>query len=304
MFLVSGGSGLIGSAVVSRLMEIDQVRVIDLKRPSVAVTEFVQGDVTDHAIMRSAVRDCETVFHFASTLSVIQTEKKPVDTLNQIIDGTRSVLEACRQSDVKKFIFSSTSETYGEPDTVPIAETHSLKPKSCYGIAKVVSEEYIKSYHKEHGLPFVIYRYFNVYGPLQSNHFVIPKFVDLILRDQPVPIYGNGDQVRAYCYVDDVANGTMTTFKQQNEIFNIGNPSEPVSVKDLARTAFSALDKKERIELIPFDQSDRSEQREIFRRIPDISKAKRLGYEPHVRLAEGIRRVAEYKKRHLVPSAQ
>ena len=299
--LVTGGAGFIGSHFVDRLInEKYEVSILDIKKPENSKAEFIKGNITNINDVRNAIKNCEYVFHLASPISVENTEKKPIETLNTNIDGIRNILDCCLKGNVKKILFTSSSEVYGEPNTIPIPETSSLQPKSCYGISKVVCEEYIKSYNKLYGLGFTIVRYFNVYGPRQSVNFVIPKFIDSILKNESITIYGSGDQIRAFCFIDDIVNGTFLAFSKKegkDEIFNIGNDKEPIKIKLLAKNIIELAKSNNSLKFVPLDKSDRSEKREIFKRIPDITKARNLlNYEPEITLKEGIMKVIEYMK--------
>ena len=299
--LITGGAGFIGSHFVDRLInEKYEVRILDIKKPENSKIEFIKGDVTDIKNVREAIKDCEYVCHLASPISVENTEKNPIETLNTNINGIRNILDCCLKGNVKKILFTSSSEVYGEPNILPVPETNSLQPKSCYGVSKVVSEEYIKSYNKSYGLSFTIVRYFNVYGPRQSINFVIPKFIYLTLKNEPITIYGSGDQIRAFCFISDIINGTFLAFSKKegkNEIFNIGNDKETIKIRLLAKNIIELTKSNNGLKFVPLDKSDRSEKREIFKRIPDITKARNLlNYEPEITLKEGIMKIIEYMK--------
>jgi len=287
---VTGGSGFIGTNLVKHLSKKHEVRILDKKIPLIKNIQFIKGSVIDPKNVQNIVKDTEYVIHLAAILGVKKTEDNPLKTLKINIEGTKNVLEACRKFDVKKIIFSSSSEVYGEPQKIPISEDDQLYPKSCYGISKLVCEEYIKAYHKTYGLSFTILRYFNVYGPEQRTEFVIPQFVKLALSNKSLTIYGNGNQIRAFTYVDDAIRGTILTLeKGDNEIFNIGNDREPIKIKELAKKILTLTKSKSKLVFIPMEKSDRIESREIHHRIPKINKAKSiLGYVPIVSLNEGI----------------
>jgi UDP-glucose 4-epimerase len=246
--------------------------------------------------VRKAVKDCESVFHLASAISVEYTERHPIETLDTNISGIKNVLECCLHEDVKRLLFTSSSEVYGEPAKIPVLEDSPLQPKSCYGVSKVVCEEYIKAYSKSYGLNCTIVRYFNVYGPRQSTSFVIPKFVDLALKQQTITVYGSGRQIRAFCFIDDIIEGTFLAFKKAtNDLFNIGNDKEPIEMGDLAKKIIQLTKSSSRLEFVSLNKTDRSEQREINKRAPDITKSRKiLGYEPKVMLDEGLMKVIEH----------
>ena len=173
----------------------------------------------------------DVIIHLAAALGVIETEKNPVRTLDVNSIGTKNVLEACRTNNIKKIIFSSSSEIYGEPEHIPIKETDRITPITTYGISKLMAEEYIKSYSKAHGINYTIFRLFNVYGEEQANRWVVPEFVKKIVNDGEVTIHGDGNQIRAFCHVSDIANAfSYALEKGDNQIFNIGNNLEPISI--------------------------------------------------------------------------
>ena len=225
-------------------------------------------------------------------LGVIETEKNPVRTLDVNAIGTKNVLEACRINNVKKFIFSSSSENYGEPEKIPIKETDRVTPITTYGISKLMAEEYIKSYSRAYGIRYTIFRLFNVYGEEQATKWVVPEFVKKIVNDEEVTIHGDGNQIRAFCHVSDIANAfEIALTKGDDEIFNIGNNLEPISIKELAHRIITLSKSNSHIAFISFDNSSRN-RKEIINRAPDISKATEiLGYKPKITLDDGLTKV-------------
>ena len=155
-----------------------------------------------------------------------------------------------------------------------------------------MAEEYIKSYSKAHGINYTIFRLFNVYGEEQANRWVVPEFVKKIVNDGEVTIHGDGNQIRAFCHVSDIANAfSYALEKGDNQIFNIGNNLEPISIKELANRIISLSKSKSQIKFISFDDSSRN-RKEIINRAPDISKAMEiLEYKPKVTLDDGLTRV-------------
>jgi UDP-glucose 4-epimerase len=240
---------------------------------------------------------CDYVIHLAAMLGVKRTEMKRLEALNVNILGTVNILEGCVKEKIKKIVFASSSEVYGDQTKTPISEEGPLNPKSIYAVTKLAGEEYVKAYKKRYGLDYTIVRFFNAYGPRQVAEFVVPRFIKNVLDNKPPRIYGDGDQIRSFCYVEDIANGIFLALinkKANSHIFNIGNDEEPISIRDLAYKIISISQKDLQPEYIDIKKSDRSAEREILRRIPDISKAKRvLGYEPKFSLSEGIRKIIE-----------
>ncbi len=311
--LVTGGAGFIGTAMCRGLLEKGlEVALLDLpgqvernrdRVPSEAVV--FECSIMDKPAVEKAVRDCDYVVHLAAMLGVRKTEWMPVECLDVNIEGTRNVLDACRKTGVKKIVFSSSSEVYGEPVQVPMVEDDLPRPKSVYGVSKLVGEKYVEAYGKEHGLNYSIVRFFNVYGPGQVAEFVLPKFVLAAMNNKPLRIYGDGMQVRAFCYVDDAVEGaSLALLKKEGDrqVFNIGNDSEPVTVKELAEKVLKVTGGGSKLAFVEMSEADRSGEREIQKRIPDISKARRmLGYSPRVSLEEGIKRMVEYGKINETP---
>jgi len=289
---VTGGEGFIGSHLVKLLTSKGaNIKTYDMKKNN-------KNSILDMDRMLEAMNDCNYVIHLAATIGVGNTEKNQLLTLNTNILGTKNVLDCCISAGIKKIVFSSSSEVYGEQIKQPIEETNPLSPKSSYGIAKLASEEYIKAYNKYFGLNYSIVRLFNAYGPEQRNNFVVSKFVNSVLNYEPPTIYGNGSQIRSFCYVDDIVNGiylALVNEKADGEIFNIGNNKEPISIRDLAIKVMKLYGRMMPLTKVDFKDSDRDNKREIFVRVPDITKARNsLGYEPKVMLDEGIKKTIEH----------
>ena len=291
--LVTGGSGLIGSTIVRRLLDIGHdVGVFDIKKTKHQDCDYFDGDITDPDITKNVVKGYDIVIHLAATLGVINTETNPVRTLDTNMGGTKNVLEGCKVHGVKKIIFSSSSEVYGEPTKIPINERDKPIPITTYGVAKFAAEEYIKAYSRNFGLGYTIFRLFNVYGDEQAVDWVIPEFVSKAIQDQDIIIHGDGSQTRCFCHVSDIANAfTLALEKADGEIINVGNNSEPISIKDLALKIIKLTNSKSKLKFLPFEESKRN-RNEIMKRMPDIEKARmKLDYEPVISLEEGIMKV-------------
>ena len=300
--LVIGNSGLIGNALVQKLIK-KQIRLIcfDISKPKYSSEIlFIKGSIEDLKILSKKTKNIkiDVVVHLAAFLGVKNTEKNKLECLNTNILGTINVLDFCVKKKVKKIIFSSSSEVYGEGGKNFLREDFFLKPKSIYGITKVVNEEYIKAYCSKFKLNFNICRFFNIYGPNQRDEFVIPNFINKIKKNQIIEIYGSGNQIRCFCYVDDAVDILIKLIfsKIQNKTFNIGNNNEPIKIIDLAKLIYKLAKKKIRLKKVDFIDSDRSSTREIYVRKPNISKAiKELNYSPKTKLIDGIRKILNEK---------
>ena len=291
---ITGGSGLIGSELSKLFSKKHNVKILDFKEPRDKDLSFSKVDIESYEQIVNATEGIDVIIHLAAALGVVETEKNPVRTLDVNAIGTKNVLEACIKNKTKKIIFSSSSEIYGEPESVPIKETDRITPITTYGISKLMAEEYIKSYSKTYGIKYTIFRLFNVYGEEQANRWVVPEFVSKIIEDEEVTIHGDGHEIRAFCHVSDIAKAfSYGLTNGDNEIFNIGNNLEPISIKELANRIITLSNSKSKIKFISFDDSSRN-RREILKRAPDISKASEiLDYEPSISLDEGLKRVIE-----------
>lgn len=295
--IVTGGSGFIGSNIVSNLSKNHDVKIYDFKKPENLETEFIQGDIKDTENVINSIKDCDVVIHLAATLGVINTEENPVLTLDTNMGGTKNVLEACRINKIKKIIFSSSSEVYGEPVKIPMDENDKPIPITTYGISKFAAEEYIKAYARNYGLHYTMFRLFNVYGDQQATDWVLPEFVNKAIKNEDIIVHGDGTQTRAFCYVTDVSNAfSLALDKANGQLINIGNNTEPTSIKELAYKIIRLANSKSHVKFIPFEESKRN-RNEIMVRIPNIQKAKDiLGFVPQITLDEGILKVIERQK--------
>jgi nucleoside-diphosphate-sugar epimerase len=296
--LITGGAGLIGSYTANALVEIGaEVIIYDLQKSNNPLITQIEGDILDYGQLKSAMEGVEYVFHFAALLGVERIEKTPYDVLRVNLEGTINALKAANECKVKRFLFSSSSEVYGEPEKIPISEEDKKAPLSIYGVSKLAAEAYCEAYFKQFGLPITIVRYFNVYGPGQKEYFVMPIFASRVAQGLPPIIYGHGEQVRCFTYVEDAVRGTLLAAcaeKAVGEAFNIGQEEE-TTVKELAEffIQISGLNCDPLYK--PFNAMIRGEKREIFNRKPDILKARaNLGYKPVVKWRTGAQKMYEY----------
>ncbi len=306
--LITGGGGFIGSYVVKELLLRDcEVVIYDIVGDPVVRhkgVKYVHGTILDKFTMCKHIRGCDAVLHLAALLGVRRVAQEQLRCLSINIEGTVNVLEACINEKIPYVLFTSSSEIYGDASSMNskkmICEEGIWNPKSNYAISKLVGEKYIKAFQQEYGIDYNIIRFFNVYGPGQTNEFVIPKFINMSMQKNPPTIYGDGRQVRSFCYIEDAAKGLVKAFMNpntRNQIFNIGNSQEPIAMSDLAKKIAGKIDPKLKPVHIPFEESDRTSRREIHFRIPDINKAKKLlDYMPRVDLESGIDKMIRFRK--------
>lgn len=308
--LITGGGGFIGSHVAKNLLEKGfSVRLFDLnfdhhellwKELSNGVqVEKIRGNILDKEILAKAISGCDYVIHAAAMLGVKNTELNKLECLNINILGTINVLDACVKEKIKRIIFTSSSEVYGEAIQWPINENSPRSPVSPYGVSKLAGEEYMKAYSQKYGLDFSIIRFFNVYGPGEVAQFVVPRFIKSVLALESPVVYGDGSQIRTFCFIEDAADGVSKMLMEEtakNQIFNIGNDQEPISMKELAERVIKISGKDLKPHFINMKDSDREVSREIMKRIPSILKAREmLNYQPQFSLDAGIKKVIDAK---------
>ncbi|MFH1313419.1 MAG: SDR family NAD(P)-dependent oxidoreductase [Candidatus Eisenbacteria bacterium] len=304
--LLTGGAGFIGSQLAKRLVANNKVVIFDnLHRNALRYTdlssspnlEIVEGDVLDRDSLFAATRDCDVVIHLAAIAGVDTVMEMPTMTIKVNLLGTLNALDAAVEAKVERFIDFSTSEVFGSH--VYMAEEHNAtamgvvgESRWTYAVSKLAAEHLTHSYHKEFGLPTVTVRPFNVYGPQQVGIGAIHTFVVDAIKDRDLVIHGGGNQIRAWCYVDDMIDGTILCLEKDEAIghvFNIGNPRATVTVTNLAQIVRRLCDSKSEVVYGHKDYVD------IELRIPSIKKAQNLlGYWPKIDLEEGLSRTIEW----------
>lgn len=296
--LVTGAAGNIGSALTERLVQdgYEVVAVDNLvtgslsKLPSVVDNhcKFVKADVNEYEAISAIMQahHFDYVFHYAALVGVQRTLQNPLSVLKDI-EGIKNILELCRTTAVKRIFFSSSSEVYGEPVEFPQNEqTTPLNSKLPYAIVKNVGEAFLKAYQQEYGLNYSIFRFFNTYGPRQSEDFVISRFIKQALEGKPITIYGEGTQTRTFCYIDDNIDVTVKCLKENlcvNEVMNIGSDVE-ITVLDLAKKITKLTNASSEIIFLPA-----LKEGDMSRRMPDNSKMKAILNRPLTDLERGIK---------------
>jgi UDP-glucose 4-epimerase len=235
------------------------------------------------------------VFHYAALVGVERTLKNPMLVLEDI-EGIKNILSLSKNTKVKRVFYSSSSEVYGEPFEIPQNElTTPLNSRLPYAIVKNVGEAFFKSYFQEFGLEYTIFRFFNTYGPNQSEDFVVPRFLQAALKNEPISIYGDGLQTRSFCFVDDnVATCIMAmqSEKHANEVLNVGSDVE-MTILQLAEKIIEVTQSNSKIQFLPA-----LEEGDMARRCPDTSKMKKLLNRELVPLEIGLKKlIAHYENR-------
>jgi len=303
-FLVTGGAGNIASALVNALSKDESnfivvadnlltgsLRKVPLGKENVKFIKCDVNDYNDIAPLFFTFR-FDYVFHYAAVVGVQRTLSNPLWVLRDIT-GIENVLKLSKNTGVRRVYFSSSSEVYGEPSEYPQHEmTTPLNSRLPYAVVKNVGETYLRTYYREYGLKYVIFRFFNTYGPNQSDDFVVPRFLGQALNDRDIAIYGDGSQTRTFCYVDDNVEACLNTHRSDVECdtLNIGSDEE-MSILDLAKRIIDISNSKSKIVFKPpLPEGDMAGRR------PDISKMRGLLGRELTTFEEGIRRlIAHYK---------
>ena len=250
--------------------------------------------------MLSSIGKCNIIIHLAAYLGVKNTEKNMLHCLNTNIEGTRKLLDIAVKKKIKRFIFASSSEIYGEQIKFPISEKAEPAYKSIYGLSKIVSENYVKAYKQKFKINYNIIRFFNIYGSEQRNDFVISKFAQQLKKNLALNLYGNGKQIRAFCHVDDATDGILEIIDvgKNNTIYNVGNAKEPISIINLAKKIIKMSKlKKTILRNVKFEDSDRTATREIYKRIPCINLiSSHTNYKPRISIEMGIKEILRKNK--------
>jgi len=304
--LVTGGAGFIGGHIVRRLLEMGhEVRVLDNfstgRRENLdeiaSQIELVEGDICDQATAERCVKGVDGVFHLAARASVPRSVEFPAESNHANVTGTLTMLIAARDAGVRRFVYSASSAAYGETPELPKIETMAPQPLSPYAVSKLAAEQYCTCFSHVYGLETVSLRYFNVFGPRQDPNSayaaVIPAFVSHMVRGEPPTIFGDGEQSRDFCFVENVVNANMLAFGAEKLA------GETVNIACAERTTLNQI-----IELInghlgtgikPVYTEPRPG--DVRHSLASIDAAKRvIGYQPATFFAEGLERSIEWYK--------
>jgi UDP-glucose 4-epimerase len=312
--LVTGGAGFIGSHLAQRLVaDGNEVIVVDdLSTGSLTNImalvgkpgfEFVKGDIGDSAIMESAARKCDRIFHLAAAVGVQLIADSPVHTIETNIAGTQVVLELANKYNRPIFI-ASTSEIYGKSESVPFREDDDIvlgstsMPRWAYACSKAVDEFLGFAFHQQYHLDVVIGRFFNTIGPRQTGRYgmVVPRFIESALKNEPIRIYGTGKQSRCFCYVEDVVDAVIRLMDCSGAIgkaFNIGSDKE-ITIETLADEIIKITKSKSKKEFVPYEIAYGRPIEDMMRRVPCLERIKKeIDWQPKTSLTDTIKLIIE-----------
>jgi UDP-glucose 4-epimerase len=304
---ITGGAGFIGSALAGRLVENNRIVIYDnLARNSLkdkAIKDhpnlkLIEGDVLNAAHVLESMRGADIVVHCAAIAGIDTVVKSPITTMRVNMVGSANVLQAAAELPrLERVVCFSTSEVFGqhgfrstETDSTVMGKVG--EARWTYAVSKLAEEHLAIAYYQEKWLPTTVVRPFNVYGPGQVGEGALRTFIQLAINNEPIQIHGDGTQIRAWCYVDDMLDGVLLAMshpKAVGESFNIGNQRAVTTIYGLASAVVRVLNSDSQIGFARKDYVD------VELRVPSVEKARLLlGFEAKVDLDEGIRRTAEY----------
>ena len=313
---ITGGAGFVGGHLSETFLDAghDVEIMDDLSTGSIDNIEHLKGrkgfsytidTVMNEGVTAELIDRADVVVHLAAAVGVKLIVESPVRTIETNVHATEIVL-AHSNKKRKKVLIASTSEVYGKSTDVPFREDGdlvmgaSIKGRWSYACSKAIDEFLALAYHKERGLPVVVFRLFNTVGPRQTGRYgmVIPSFVRQAISGQPITVYGDGEQRRCFTDVSDVVWAILRLSQSEEavgQVINIGNDAREVSIMDLARLIKEKTKSSSEIVLVPYSQAYEEGFEDMPRRIPDLTKIKKLiGYEPKVGLDGVLDRVIEH----------
>lgn len=309
MIFITGGAGFIGATLAGKLIERNKIVIFDnfarnslqntglMNHPNLTV---VKGNITDLPAVTDAVTAAQPdrVVHCAAIAGIDTVVKSPTTTLEVNLVGTANILQAARQlNNLKRVLSFSTSEIFGS-QAFQTTELSSAvigavgEARWTYAVSKLAGEHMALAHFHEFRMPAVVVRPFNVYGPGQVGEGALSTFIKRAIKDEDIQIHGDGSQIRAWCYVDDMVRALMLALEHPAAIgqtFNIGNPRAVITIYGLANTVIRVLGSSSRIDFVRKDYAD------IELRVPNVVKARELiDFEAKVDLEEGIARTAKF----------
>lgn len=318
--LITGGAGFIGSYLSELLLANGwQVSVIDnlstgsknnLKNCFASKNfSLIIDDILNEKIMDKLISKSDVIFHLAAAVGVKLVIENPLNAIRTNIFGTETILKIATRYK-KRVLITSTSEVYGKSRKLPFKENNELligpttKSRWSYACSKALEEFSALAYYKKLGLPVIIVRLFNTIGPRQTGKYgmVVPTFITQAIKNKPITVFGSGRQTRCFIDVDEIVNAFILLVEHQQtfgKIINLGSNKE-ISINKLAKLVINLTKSRSKIIHIPYQKAYGSSFEDMLRRIPNISKAKRLiGFSPKIKLEDSIKRIITEKKKAL-----
>ncbi|MHC4258953.1 MAG: GDP-mannose 4,6-dehydratase [Planctomycetota bacterium] len=315
--LITGGAGFIGSHLAEHLLsDGHEVTAVDnLSTGSLNNIEgfkdspgfkFVEGDVRDAELMAGLAERSEAIFHLAAAVGVKLIADRPVHTIETNIEGTEVVLEAANKFG-RRILIASSSEVYGKNESVPFSEDDDIVLGSTrfsrwsYACSKAIDEFLALAFYQQYGLGVVIARFFNTIGPRQTGEYgmVVPRFVRRALRNEPILIYGTGQQSRCFCYVGDVVGaivGLMNCKDTAGKVYNVGSVEE-ITIEALADKTIRITGSKSKKQFVSYEEAYGRPIEDMMRRVPNLERIKTaIGWQPKTSLRQALEIIIESEK--------
>lgn len=308
---ITGGAGFIGSHLAQKLIQNNRLIIFDnLHRNALQYTKlgknrhltFIEGDILDKAKLGEAIDEADIIIHLAAIAGIENVIISPLKTLDINLRGTYNLLEALngRAKKIERFVFFSTSEVYGPfvyqaKEDGMTTQGKVSEERWAYSTSKIAGEHWVYAYFRRYGLPSVILRPFNIYGPRQVGEGAVHKFIQAALNNEPLEIFGSGEQIRSWCHVDDMVAGTLLSIEKAKaigQIYNIGNPEATLTILELAKLIKKLAKSRSKIVFKKRNYPD------IELRIPSIDKAKReMGFQAKIELEDGLKKTIEWYRK-------
>ncbi len=318
--LITGGAGFIGSHLAERMLnDGDEVTILDdLSTGRLENLQgfrhnerlrFVKGDIRDSTLVQLLASQCDVVFHLAAAVGVQLIADDPVHTIETNIAGTEVVLEAANKFG-RKILLASSSEIYGKSEKVPFAEDDDFVlggtafSRWAYACSKAIDEFLGQAFHQQYGLSVVAARFFNTIGPRQTGRYgmVVPRFVQWALRNEPIQIYGTGQQTRCFCYVQDLVDAIigLTRYEQAaGGVFNIGS-TEEITMEALADKIIAITGSASRKEFVPYVVAYGRPIEDMMRRVPSTERIRKaIGWQPKTSLDQTLRTIVQHYRERM-----
>jgi len=289
--LILGSEGFVGHNLISGLSETNEIFSADLIEKSLH-PNYSQLDITNYENVEKIVKNVDVVINLAAH-SLVSSIEGPRKNAEINIIGLLNILESCKNNGIKKIIFTSASSLVGEPQNLKVSETHLAKPKTAYGITKLASEHYLRLYHELNGLEYVIFRFFNIYGPFQKNG-LIPTLYKKIVNNEPLTVFGKGDQIRDYVFIEDVVQyfAKACSTNNMNSIFNMGT-GQGTTILEIINIMSDILNVKPQIDFQP------PRSGEIGNFVSDTTLLQStFGTIPNTPVREGLKKTIEWLSNH------
>lgn len=282
--LITGGLGFIGSYIADELIDGNEVLIIDNKSTGKVENlqninhenlTLIEKDLND-ADLDDILTDVDYVFHLAAMASVPLSIENPSECIENNMDATIKLINACKNNNVKKIIFSSSSSVYGDNTNIPLKESEYPLPKSPYAASKASGELFLKTYYEAYGLNYISLRYFNVFGPKQDKNSqyaaVIPNFITALLEGEQPIIYGDGEQTRDFIYIRDVVNANIKAAESDyNGIINVAS-GKKTTINELYKIISETLGSNIEPKYLPERKGD------IKHSLADVNNMKKIDY--------------------------